>query len=96
MTIDYGWLWFISGFLFTALKTVNKYVNNWGWSIIIITILIKLMFYKLSAAGYRSMANMKKFQPRLQALKEKYKDDKQRLNQAMMEIYKKESDVCCV
>jgi YidC/Oxa1 family membrane protein insertase len=90
LTIDYGWLWFISGFLFTALKTVNKFVNNWGWSIIIVTILIKLLFYKLSAAGYRSMANMKKFQPKMQALKDRYKDDKQKLNQAMMDIYKKE------
>ncbi len=90
LTIDYGWLWFISGFLFKALQFIHGFVQNWGWSIIILTIMIKLAFYKLSSASYRSMANMKKFQPKLQALKEKYGDDKQKLNQAMMGIYKKE------
>lgn len=90
LTIDYGWLWFISSLLFSILKLINSYVQNWGWSIILLTVCIKLIFYRLSSASYRSMAGMKKFQPKLQALKEKYGDDKQKLNQAMMDIYKKE------
>ncbi len=90
LTIDYGWLWFISTFLFSILKAINSYVGNWGWSIIFLTILIKLVFYKLSAASYRSMANLKKFQPKMAALKEKHGDDKTKLNKAMMEMYKKE------
>ncbi|NQY43256.1 MAG: membrane protein insertase YidC, partial [Legionellales bacterium] len=90
LTIDYGWLWFISGFLFKALKMIHNVVQNWGWSIIILTMIIKGLFYKLSSSSYRSMARMKKFQPKLQALKEKYGDDKQKLNQAVMEVYKKE------
>jgi YidC/Oxa1 family membrane protein insertase len=65
-------------------------VGNWGWAIIILTLLIKLAFYKLSETSYRSMANMRKLAPRLKSLKERYGDDKQRLNQAMMEMYKKE------
>ncbi|MCB1737543.1 MAG: membrane protein insertase YidC, partial [Gammaproteobacteria bacterium] len=64
--------------------------GNWGVAIIVLTILIKLAFYKLSEASYKSMANMRKMTPRLQALKEKYGDDKQKLNQAMMEMYRKE------
>jgi YidC/Oxa1 family membrane protein insertase len=65
-------------------------VGNWGWSIIFLTILIKLAFYKLSETSYKSMANMRQLTPRLQALKDRYGDDKQRLNQAMMEMYKTE------
>ena len=64
--------------------------GNWGWSIILVTILLKLLFYHLSAAGYRSMANMRRVQPRLMALRDRYKDDRARLNQAMMQIYKEE------
>ena len=65
-------------------------MGNWGWAIVILTILIKLAFFHLSAASYKSMANMRRMQPRLMALKERYGDDKARLNQAMMELYKKE------
>jgi YidC/Oxa1 family membrane protein insertase len=65
-------------------------VGNWGWAIIILTILIKLAFYKLSETSYKSMANMRKLTPRMQALKDRYGDDKEKLNQAMMEMYKKE------
>jgi len=90
MTIDYGWLWFLSAILFWLLKRIYEVVGNWGWSIILVTVVIKLVFYKLSATSYRSMANLRKFQPRIQSLKERYGDDKQKFSQAMLELYKKE------
>lgn len=90
LTIDYGWLWFISSILFAGLKYLYSILGNWGWSIIVLTILIKLLFYRLSSASYRSMAAMKKFQPKVQELKERFGDDKQQLNQAMIELYRKE------
>lgn len=90
LTVDYGWLTIIAKPVFWVLEKIHNYVPNWGWSIILVTILIKLLFYKLSEASYKSMANMRKVAPRLQTLKERYGDDKQRLNQAMMEMYKKE------
>lgn len=90
LTVDYGWLTVISAPLFWTLKWIDRWVGNWGWSIIILTLLIKLVFYPLSAASYRSMAQMKKVQPKLQSIKERYGDDKQKLNQAMMELYKTE------
>ena len=90
LTVDYGVLTVLSQPLFWLLKYIHKILDNWGWAIIILTILIKLAFYKLSETSYRSMANMRKLSPRLQSLKERYGDDRQRLNQAMMELYKKE------
>jgi YidC/Oxa1 family membrane protein insertase len=90
LTVDYGMLWFLAKPLFWALSEIHKIVNNWGWSIILVTIFLKLIFYKLSAAGYRSMANMRRVQPRLVSLKDRYKDDRVRMNQAMMQIYKEE------
>ena len=90
LTVDYGWLTPVSVPLFWVLNKINEFVKNWGWSIILLTLLIKLAFYPLSAASYKSMAKMKKLQPRLQTLKERHGDDKAKLNQAMMEIYKKE------
>jgi YidC/Oxa1 family membrane protein insertase len=90
LTVDYGWLTVISAPLFWLLAFIHRWVGNWGWAIILLTILIKLAFYPLSAASYKSMAHMKKMQPKLQALKERYGDDKQKLNQAMMELYKTE------
>lgn len=90
LTVDFGWLTIIAEPIYWLLSKIHSFVGNWGWSIIILTILIKLAFYKLSETSYKSMANMRKFTPRLQALKDRYGDDKQRLNQAMMEIYKKE------
>lgn len=89
-TVDYGWLWFLSQPLFYLLNWIHQFIGNWGWSIIILTIFIKLVFFKLSETSYRSMANMKKMGPRMQRLKELYGDDRQKLNQAMMELYKKE------
>ena len=90
LTVDYGWLTVIAKPIFWLLDTIHNFVGNWGWSIILLTLLIKAAFYKLSETSYKSMANMRKFTPRMQALKDRYGDDKQRLNQAMMEMYKKE------
>jgi len=90
LTVDYGWLTLIAAPLFWTLKWLHSVIGNWGWSIIILTLMIKIVFYPLSVASYRSMAKMRKVQPRLQAIKERYGDDKQKLHQAMMEIYKTE------
>ena len=90
LTIDYGWLTVIASPLFWILSFIHKFIGNWGWAIILVTVLVKLVFYPLSAAQYNSMAKMKKLQPRLQTLKERYADDKTKFNQAMMELYKKE------
>lgn len=90
LTVDYGWLTPVSAPLFWVLEKIHGVVGNWGWSIILLTCLIKLAFYPLSATSYKSMAKMKKLQPRLKTLKERYGDDKAKMNQAMMEIYKKE------
>ena len=90
LTVDYGWLTVISSPLFWLLSHIHGLIGNWGWSIILLTVLIKLVFYPLSATSYKSMAQMKKLQPRLQVLKERYGDDRQKLNQAMMELYKTE------
>jgi len=90
LAVDYGWLTVIAKPIFWMLSWIHAVVGNWGWAIIVLTILIKLAFYKLSEASYRSMAHMRQITPRLQALKDRYGDDKQRLNQAMMELYKTE------
>ena len=90
LTVDFGILWFIAKPLFVTLQYVKDITGNWGWAIIILTFLLKLAFYPLSAAGYRSMANMRKVQPRMVAMKERFGKDRARLNQAMMELYKEE------
>jgi len=90
LTVDYGVLTFIAKPIFWLLTKIHNFVNNWGWAIILLTILIKLVFYKLSEASYKSMANMRKVQPRLMALKERYGTDRQKMNQAMMKMYKEE------
>jgi YidC/Oxa1 family membrane protein insertase len=90
MTVDYGFLWIIAVGLFWLMKHIYDIVGNWGWAIVLVTVLIKLVFYKLSATSYRSMAKMRDIQPKMNALRERYKDDKQALSQAMMEFYKKE------
>ena len=89
-TVDYGWLWLIAEPLFWLLSWIHGFVGNWGWAIIILTILIKLAFFQLSAASYKSMARMRKLQPRITTLRERYAADKQRMNQAMMELYREE------
>ena len=89
-TVDYGWLWLIAEPLFWLLNWIHGFVGNWGWAIIILTFLIKLVFFQLSATSYKSMARMRKLQPRITALRERYSADKQRMNQAMMELYREE------
>lgn len=90
LTVDYGWLTVLAQPIHWLLAKIHGVIGNWGWSIIVLTILIKLAFYKLSETSYKSMANMRQITPRLQALKDRYGDDKERLNQAMMELYKTE------
>jgi YidC/Oxa1 family membrane protein insertase len=89
-TVDYGFLWFIAILLFKVMKIFYDILGNWGWAIIAVTILIKLIFYKLSSSSYRSMAAMRKLQPKLARLKEQYADNKQAYSKAMMELYRKE------
>ena len=89
-TVDYGWLTIIATPLFWVLSAIQKIVHNWGVAIILLTVLIKSAFYPLSAASYRSMAHMREIAPRMQSLKEKFGDDRQKLQQAMMELYKTE------
>ena len=90
LTVDYGWLWFLSSLIFSLMKTIYSFVGNWGWSIVLVTLLLKLAFYKLSATSYKSMAAMRKLQPKLQALRERYGDDKAKISQGTMELYKQE------
>ena len=90
LTVDYGFLWFIAKPLFWCLEWFHSMVGNWGWSIVLVTLMLKILFYNLSAAGYRSMANMRRVQPRLLAIRDRYKNDRTRLNKAMMDIYKEE------
>jgi YidC/Oxa1 family membrane protein insertase len=90
LTVDYGWLTVIAAPLFWVLKTLYAWVGNWGVAIILLTVLIKLLFYPLSAASYKSMARMRVLAPKMQRLKEQYGDDRQRMQQAMMELYKTE------
>ncbi len=90
LSVDYGWLTPVSNPLFWIMRHIHSVVGNWGWSIILLTLFVKLCFYPLSAASFRSMAKMKQLQPRLKTLKERYGDDRQKMNAAMMEMYKKD------
>lgn len=90
LVVDYGLLTIIAKPLFSLMTWLHSLLGNWGWTIVVLTILIKAAFYPLSAASYRSMAKMKLVAPRLQALKEKFGDDRQKLNTAMMEMYRTE------
>ena len=90
LTVDYGMFTVISEPLHWLLAQFHKLTGNWGFAIILLVLLIKAVFFKLSEAQYRSMAKMRKLQPRMAALKERYGDDKQKLNQAMLEFYQKE------
>jgi YidC/Oxa1 family membrane protein insertase len=89
-TVNYGIFTVFSKPLYWLLAKIHSMVGNWGWSIILLTILIKAAFFKLTEAQYRSMARMRKLQPRIESLKERYGDDRQGMSQAMMELYKKE------
>ncbi|HKY01182.1 MAG TPA: membrane protein insertase YidC [Burkholderiales bacterium] len=90
VVVDYGWLSVIAKPLFAVLKFLHEYLNNWGLAIIALTVLIKLIFFPLSAASYKSMAKMRVVAPKLQKLKEQFGDDRAKMNQAMMELYKTE------
>ena len=90
LVVDYGWLTIIAAPLFWCLEALHKLVGNWGWAIVLLTVAIKALFFPLSAASYKSMAKMRAIAPRLQALKERCGDDRQKLNVEMMNIYKTE------
>ncbi|OWT63651.1 membrane protein insertase YidC [Candidimonas nitroreducens] len=90
LVVDYGWLTVIAKPLFKLMTWIHALLGNWGWTIVALTLLIKAVFYPLSAASYRSMAKMKQVAPRLKLLKEKFGDDKAKMNQAMMEMYRTE------
>ena len=90
LAVDYGMLTLIADPLFFLLSSFNRVINNWGWSIIFLTLLIKVVFYPLTATSYKSMAGMKKLYPRMQTLKERYADDKQKYQAEIMALYKKE------
>jgi len=90
LVVDYGWLLVLAKPLFLILKWIHALVHNWGWAIILLTVLIKLVFYPLNAKAGRSMAQMKVMGPKMEKLKQLYGDDRQKLNQAMMELYRTE------
>ncbi len=90
LTVDYGWLTIFATPLFWLMSLLNDWVHNWGVAIILLTVLIKLVFFPLSAASYRSMAKMRVVAPKLEKIKQQYGDDRERLNRAMMELYKTE------
>ena len=90
LTIDYGVLWFIASPIYWLLRQIDSLVGNYGWSILLLTVCVKGLFYKLSAASYRSMANMRRVMPKMAQLKERYGDDKMKMQKATMELYQKE------
>ncbi len=90
LTVDYGRLTILAQPLFWLLQTIHDYIGNWGWTIIIVTFLIKLVFYKLTEKSGRSMAKMRKLAPRLKVVQERHKDDREALSRAMMDLYKRE------
>ncbi|HMV60837.1 MAG TPA: membrane protein insertase YidC, partial [Agitococcus sp.] len=90
LTVDYGFLWFISQFLFWVLQLLHGFLGNWGWSIVFLTLFVKLAFFHLSATSYKSMANMRRVMPEMQRIKEQYGNDRQKMSMAMMELYQKE------
>ncbi|MDO4223054.1 MAG: membrane protein insertase YidC [Acinetobacter sp.] len=89
-TVDYGWLWPIAQLLFIGLEFFHKIVQNWGWSIILLTVLVKLILWPLSSKSYRSMAKMRVIAPEMQRMKEEFGDDRMRFSQEMMALYKRE------
>ncbi len=90
LTVDFGWLWFIANPLFWLLDKIQDVIGNWGWSIVLLTLLVKLALWPLSAKAYKSMARMRKLGPEMQRLKEQYGDDRQKMSQEMMKFYQKE------
>ncbi|MBE7526532.1 membrane protein insertase YidC [Betaproteobacteria bacterium PRO4] len=90
LTVDYGWLTMVAKPLFRLLSFYHSWIGNWGIAIILLTMTVKLLFFPLSAAGYRSMAKLRLVTPKLQRIQEQYKGDRQRMHQAMMEFYQEE------
>ncbi|MGH1439841.1 MAG: membrane protein insertase YidC, partial [Cellvibrionaceae bacterium] len=90
LTIDFGFLWWIAKPLFHLLDFLHSYIGNWGWSIIALTIIIKAIFFYPSAMSYRSMAKMRKVSPKMKEIKDRCGDDRQKMSQEMMKLYKKE------
>ena len=90
LTVDYGFLWMLAKPIFAAMQAIHDVLGNWGWSIILLTIGIKVLLYPLSAASLRSMAKMRSLQPKMERLKETYGDDRQKMSQELMALYKKE------
>jgi len=90
LVVDYGWLTFIAKPLYWLLEFLHKLVGNWGWAIILLTVIVKGAFFPLSAASYKSMARMKEVTPRMMKIREQYANDKQKMNVAMMELYRNE------
>ena len=90
LVVDYGWLTFLAKPIYWLLAFLQGLVGNWGWAIVLLTVLVKAILYPISAAGYKSMARMRDVAPRMKAIQEKYANDKQALNQAMMELYRRE------
>lgn len=90
LTMDYSWLWWLAKPMFKTLDTIHGVVQNWGVAIILLTLLIKAILFYPSAISYKSMARMRKVQPKMQALKERYGDDRQKMSQELMKLYKDE------
>lgn len=90
LTVDFGWLWFIAQFLFWLLVKIHAVVGNWGWAIVILTIMVKAAFFQLSATSYKSMAHMRRVTPEIQRIREQHSSDRAKMSQAMMDLYKKE------
>ncbi|MDC8804659.1 membrane protein insertase YidC [Halomonas pacifica] len=90
LTVDFGWLWFLANPLFWLLDNIHDVLGNWGWSIVVLTLFVKLVMWPLSAKAYKSMARMRKLGPEMQRLKELYGDDRQKMSQEMMKFYQKE------
>lgn len=89
-TIDFGWLWLLSIAVFWVMQHINNVIGNWGWSIILVTVLIKLVFYKFSETSYISMAKMRSLAPKMKMLRDRYAGNKQEMSKATMELYRKE------
>ncbi|WP_110651628.1 membrane protein insertase YidC [Salinicola peritrichatus] len=90
LTVDFGWLWFLANPLFWLLDKIHSVIGNWGWSIVLLTITVKIILFPLSAKAYKSMARMRKMGPEMQRLKEQYGNDRQKMSQEMMKFYQKE------
>lgn len=90
LTVDYGMLWFIAQFLFWLLVKIHSFIGNWGWSIVVLTIIVKAAFFQLSATSYKSMAHMRRVTPEIQRIRELYANDRAKMSQAMMDLYRKE------